>query len=89
MWNPSWTHSCDIPRIAHMRPASDDGMLSDHSRMRLLYCTPPDPPESIHIDLDAAATVAADEVGVGAAIVAATVEVAALAAVAYHPARKP
>lgn len=93
MWNPSWKHSCDIPRTVHMRPAFDDGMLSDRSRMRLLYCTPPDQPGSGHIGPDVAASVVVAVDAIAATVSAtvagaATVTVAALAAVAYHPAKK-
>jgi len=72
-----------------MRPAFDDGMLSDRSRMMLLYCTPLDPPESDHIGPDVAANVVdVGVVGATATVAAVTVAVAALAAVAYHPAKK-
>lgn len=60
----------------HRRPASDDGTLSDRSRMRRVCCTPPGQPASGRIDPSAVA------VAVGA-----TVAVAALAAATYHPAR--
>lgn len=61
----------------HRRPASDDGTLSDRSRMRRVCCTPPGQPASGRIDPSAVAAVA----------VGATVAVAALAAATYHPAR--
>lgn len=59
----------------HTRPASDDGTLSDRSRMRRVCCTPPGQPASGHIDRGVAA------------VAVATVAVAALAAATYHPAR--
>lgn len=58
----------------HRRPASDDGTLSDRSRMRRVCCTLPGQPASGRIGPSVAAA---------AATVA--VAVAALAAATYHP----
>lgn len=84
MWSPSWRHNYDNPRTVHMRPASDDEMWSDHSRMRRVCCTPPSPPASSRCDPNAAAATVAAAV---AAAVIATVAAAAAGAT-YPPAQR-